>query len=94
MLKFWLQLYRKHEVPGLVTDYDLFTKMSMTGKEREVIMEVMPYCLMLYPTPWSLELLKVVRLRNEWAALRDRDFQTPATLAQLERAGALHAFVT
>jgi len=40
VLKYWLQVYRKFEVPGLVTDYDLFTKMSMTGKEREILLEV------------------------------------------------------
>ena len=89
VLKFWLQVYRKFEVPGLVTDYDLFTKMSMTGKEREVLLEMMPYVLMLYPsTIWSRAFLDVVVCRNIWADLRDRDFQTGDSLMQLEKAGA------
>ncbi len=92
LLKFWLQMYRRYELPGLVTDFDLFTKMAMTGKEREVLMEVMPYVLMFFPpTKWSCDLQRVVVLRNKWAALRDRSFQTPETMEALDLAGALPA---
>ena len=89
LLKFWLQMYRRYELPGLVTDFDLFTKMAMTGKEREVLMEVMPYVLMFYQeTTWARDFLEVVVCRNTWAALRDRNFHTAATLTELEKAGA------
>ena len=88
ILKFWLQVYRKYEVPGLVVDHDLFARMNMTGKEREVLMEVMPYVLMFYRTPFSDLLLRTVVCRNEWAALRDREHLTAETLDDLKAAGA------
>jgi len=45
---------------------------TRAGKERQVVIEILPYILMLYPGAWSLEILKVVNLRNEWASFRDR----------------------
>ena len=88
-LNYWLQVYRSYEVAGLVADYDLFTRMSMTGKDREVLMDVMPYVIMLYnDTPFSAALLAAVVARNTWAALRDAPFLDAAGLDHLECAGA------